>query len=377
MTYPVSLKCLTYRIGGSKVKQKRKIKWVLLFVLMALFSNIPVSASEFNFAITTTPPDSQIDGTKTYFDIRLDPEQTEELSVELRNDTDKEVKVDVSLNSVTTNSNVVVEYGENNIEKDDSLDIDIADYVEYPETVTLAPQSKETIVFQVNMPKTIFDGVLAGGITFKEITEEDQSGDDQQGLSIKNEYSYVVALLMRQTENKVAPNLILHEVEPGQINARNVILATLQNDQKTYINQVNLQTKITKKGNDTVLYAEDKEKLQIAPNTRFDFPTSLNGAALEPGEYKIRATVFANEDESGEFVRETEGGPIKYRNYWTFEKDFTIDGQVARELNAKDVTIPEDHTWMYLLIGALLLLLVVLLILWLLWRKKKNEEKED
>ena len=41
-----------------------------------------------------------------------------------------------------------------------------------------------------------------------------------------------VALLMRQTLNEVAPNLVLHEVKPDQINARNVILANVQNDQK-------------------------------------------------------------------------------------------------------------------------------------------------
>lgn len=359
------------------MKRKLKLFRMLLFILSTFLFNVTVTASEFNFAVTTTPPNSQIDKNITYFDIKLDPEQREELSVDLRNDTDNEVKIGISLKSATTNSNVVVEYGENLIEKDDSLMIDLEDHVTYPETVTLAPNSNETIVFQVTMPKTAFDGVLAGGITFKEISENEQNENNEQGLSIKNEYSYVVALLMRQTENEVAPNLVLHEVEPGQINARNVILATLQNDQKTYINQVNIQTKITKKGSDAVLYEENKERLQIAPNTRFAFPTSLNGAALEPGDYRIIATIFANEDEEGEFIRETENEPIKYKNYWELEKEFTIDRQVARELNAKDVTIPEDHTWIYLLIGVLLLVLVVSLILWLIWRKKKNEEKED
>ncbi len=365
------------RKGANTVKRKLKLFRMLLFILSTFLFNVTVLASEFNFAVTTTPPNSQIDKNITYFDIKLDPEQREELSVDLRNDTDNEVKIGISLKSATTNSNVVVEYGENLIEKDDSLMIDLEDHVTYPETVTLAPNSNETIVFQVTMPKTAFDGVLAGGITFKEISENEQNENNEQGLSIKNEYSYVVALLMRQTENEVAPNLVLHEVEPGQINARNVILSTLQNDQKTYINQVNIQTKITKKGSDAVLYEENKERLQIAPNTRFAFPTSLNGAALEPGDYRIIATIFANEDEEGEFIRETENEPIKYKNYWELEKEFTIDRQVARELNAKDVTIPEDHTWIYLLIGVLLLVLVVLLILWLIWRKKKNEEKED
>ena len=82
------------------------------------------------------------------------------------------------------------------------------------------------MVFHAKMPKDRFDGVLAGGITFKEIvTEKDQTENKDQSLSIENEYAYTVALLMRQTLNEVAPNLVLHEVKPDQINARNVILA--------------------------------------------------------------------------------------------------------------------------------------------------------
>ena len=49
----------------------------------------------------------------------------------LRNDTDKEVKVGISINSAITNSNVIVEYGENKGKKIKSLAFDIKDYVQY------------------------------------------------------------------------------------------------------------------------------------------------------------------------------------------------------------------------------------------------------
>ena len=63
----------------------------------------------------------------------------------MRNDTEKEVKIDISVNSATTNSNVMVEYGKNEIEKDESLIFDLIDYVSYPETVTLEPKSVQTV----------------------------------------------------------------------------------------------------------------------------------------------------------------------------------------------------------------------------------------
>ena len=114
-----------------------------------------------------------------------------------------------------------------------SLIFDLVDYVSYPQIVTLKPKSVQTVAFHVRMPNKRFDGVLAGGITFQEIqTEKDQTETKDQSLSIENEYTYIIALLMRQTLNEVAPNLTLHEVKPDQINARNVILANVQNDQK-------------------------------------------------------------------------------------------------------------------------------------------------
>ena len=45
---------------------------------------------------------------------------------------------------------------------------------------------------------------------------------------------------------------------------------------------------------------------------------------------------------------------ISFRNQWQFEKDFTINGKVAKELNEKDVTLKENHSNLYLMIGLLL-----------------------
>lgn len=360
------------------MKLMKKIVGLVVLAVGMCTGNVPfVDASEFNFAVTPIIPSTQLDLEKTYFDLKLDPGQEEKLEVLLRNDTDKKVEIDVSVNSATTNSNVIVEYGKNDIKKDESLEFDLKDYVEYPEALTLQPNSERTAEFTVKMPEQAFDGVLAGGITFKEIKKDQEKNEDkEQGLSIKNEYSYVVALLMRQNENEVAPDLKLKNVEPGQINARNVILSAIQNDKKTYINQVAVQAKITKKGASEVLYKQDKEGLQIAPNSNFSFPISLKGDALEPGDYHLSMTVYGNKDEEGEFVKEKGTGDLRFKNQWKFEQDFTIDGETAKELNEKDVSLKKDNTWLYILVGSLLLLLVVLLIIWLVWRKKKNEKEK-
>ena len=362
--------------GAIFLKPKQQLFITLLVIIGTLFNHLPVTASAFNFSVTPITSENQIDKRKTYFDLQLVPDQEVELKAELRNDTEKEVKIDISVNSATTNSNVMVEYGKNEIEKDESLIFDLIDYVSYPETVTLEPKSVQTVVFHAKMPKDRFDGVLAGGITFKEIvTEKNQTENKDQSLSIENEYAYTVALLMRQTLNEVAPNLVLHEVKPDQINARNVILANVQNDQKTYINQVVIETKITKKGHSEVLYQEVKEGLQIAPNTNFSFPTALNGQPLTPGEYHLTMTILGNENENGKFSRKKENTTINYTDQWIFEKVFMIDGKEAKELNTKDVTIKKTNNWIYILEALIFLLFVLILILWFILRKKEEKEK--
>ncbi|MHC5269719.1 DUF916 and DUF3324 domain-containing protein [Enterococcus sp. LJL98] len=361
---------------------KKKILVLTIFVIGLISSYTPTAfASEFNFSVITETPASQIDKEKTYFDVQLKPNQEESLSVLLRNDTDKEVQVGISISRATTNKNVIVEYGPNEIPKDESLAYDLADYLEGPEKVVLKPKSQEHIAFKAKMPSDSFDGVIAGGLTFKEINEE-KTEDKESGMTIKNEYSYVVAVLMRQTLDEVAPNLTLKKVFPDQINARNAIISEVQNDQMTYINQVVVETQITKKGSEEVLYESKKEKLQIAPNSTFEFPTSLEGKRLEAGDYHLSMTVYGNRNDNGEYTRvsevEGEKTEMTFNNLWEFEEDFTIEGEVAKKLNETDVSIEEeDNFLLYVVIGLLFLIVVLLLIIFLVWRRRKNEEEKD
>jgi len=351
--------------------------FVFLVAGLLLVNPSAGNASEFNFAVTPITPKNQIDQDNTYFDLLLSPNQITEANVNLRNDTDKEVTVGISLNTATTNSNVVVEYGHNDLPRDKSLEYDLKDYVQYPESITLKPKSEQTVPFKIKMPDKAFNGVIAGGITFKEEGKNETKSSGKQGLSIENEYSYVVALLMRQNEKEVQPNLILHDVKPGQINARNTILANLQNDQKTYINQVAVNAQITKKGSDKVLYKEEKDDLQIAPNSSFSFPISLKEQALEPGDYQLTMTVSGNENQKGAFTQKVGDKTNHFEQQWTFKKAFRIDGKTAKELNEKDVTLKQDNTWLYILIGILILLVVNGLIIGLIWRKKNEANKKD
>ena len=112
------------------------------------------------------------------------------------------------------------------------------------------------------MPKENFNGVIAGGITFKE-KDSEKTNSNSKGLSIQNKYAYVVALLMQQNKNTVAPDMKLNSVEPSQVNYRNVINANLQNPMAGYLNQMYVQAEVKGLSNSKLSYKANKEMLQM------------------------------------------------------------------------------------------------------------------
>lgn len=355
----------------------KKSKTLVFTILSCLALSVPAFASEFNFAVNPKPSTNQIDKEKTYFDLLLTPNQKDSLKVDLRNDTDREVVVEAHINSATTNGNGVVEYSQNAIKPDKSLKYNLKDYVEAPDKVTIKPNSIAEYNVKIQMPNEKFNGVIAGGITFKEKRVDktnDSSEKGGKGLAIKNEYSYVVALLMRQTTQNGEPNLKLLSVNANQRNARNVIQGKLQNPKGTYLNQLATKTTIYNKNETKAIYTDENTNMQMAPNSGFNLSVPLNGGRLKAGKYTMKIEAYGQKNPTGTYSFKKKGSKKEenYRYHWSLDKDFEIKSDVAKKLNDSDVTIKKDYTWVIMLIGLLLLLLIFL---FFIWRKKKNDKE--
>ncbi|TFJ46694.1 DUF916 and DUF3324 domain-containing protein [Carnobacterium divergens] len=341
---------------------KKKLVIGLIF-LLSLVSIIPqANASQLKFSVEPVIPENQKDTSHSYFDLTMKPSEKQTLNIHMRNDTDNEVTVLPSVHAATTNINGVVEYGESNTKLDKTSKYNIEEIVKPAVDEVKIPANGSTdLELMIEMPKDGFDGILAGGITLKEKedTAETKKEKTQQGLAIENKYAYVVAVVLQETDVKIDSELKLNKVEPNQVNARNVINATLQNTQAKYMNQLSVDTKITKKGESDVLYSSKKEEMQMAPNTSFAYPVSLNGEKLKAGDYTLSMTAKS--------MGET----------WKFKKDFTIKADVAKAFNEKDVTVKKEYAWIYILIGILLILLALLLIWFIIRKKKKEKEKKE
>lgn len=343
---------------------KKTLNFLLPIVLVALFFINPLKglASELKFSVHTILPKNQVDKDHTYYDLLVKPEQEQTLKVTLKNSTKKNVTVVPSISRATTNLTGAVEYAKTDQKIDETLKNNLEDMLTFSKReYTIPAKSEKTISMKLKVPKEVFDGVIAGGITFKEKESgEQKEKKSDQGLAIENKFSYVVAVVLKENKKEVASELVLEDVEIGQVNARNAISATIHNTQAKFMNQLKVSATVKKKGDSEVLYRADKEGMQMAPNSNFSYPISLKGEKLKAGKYTL------------EMKAKSMG------QTWNFKKDFEIKADEAEKLNKEDVTVNDDEEGPNLLIIGILILvalLIISLILVILSKKKNNKRR--
>ena len=306
---------------------------ILSFYFFAF--GIETSAAELRFSVETEIPENQIDKTKTYFDLMMKPDQEQILKVRAANSTGENLVIDVSVKSATTNSNGVIEYGESLTALDKSAPADLSEIIQLKdggESVELPAKSE------------------------KVDETKDKQKENTNGLAIENRYAYTVAVLLRENETVVQPELSLEKVEPTQRNARSVISATLLNHEAAYLQSMKVTANVKNKKTNNVILEKEQEDMQMALNSIFNFPIPYEENEMEAGTYVLAMTV--------------EGSGKK----WQFTKEFTISKEEAKTFNEKDVTVKKTESKLiYLLIGLLLLLLIICLFIILRLKKQKNK----
>ncbi|MGM0255265.1 MULTISPECIES: DUF916 and DUF3324 domain-containing protein [Enterococcus] len=332
-----------------------------LWLLVILFLFLPISAQAEETALNThvTPlfPESQVDEGKGYYELLLAPGQKETLQLKVGNSSSEPINVQVTPHTAYTNTLGNVEYGKDAEEADPTLVHSLDELMTPSEVITLAGKETKVIDISLQMPKDAFEGYLAGGLRITEVKEEEESeAPEGEGVAIKNEFAHVVGVVVSNTRDSVQPELELLDVFADQLNYRNVISATLQNFTPTFVNQLAVEATVKRAGESDVLYEASKEKMQMAPNSNFNFPISLEGDRFRSGNYVLELTAKSGDNE------------------WSWTREFTIDADDARKLNREDVMIDNSPNWW--MIGALILLTLLVVILLYLALKKRRQEKD-
>lgn len=335
---------------------------VLLMVFVSLLAPMRVVAEEgtLNFYVTPEFSDNQKKGNERYFQLTLAPDTTEKLMLKLQNANAEAKKIKITRHTAYTNVMGVVEYGQDAEKVDPTLQYSLDDLIEQPEIIELGGNETKTVTLDLKMPKEAFEGFLAGGLRIEEVKEEaTEEMSDEEGVAIQNEFAYIIGVVLSNNQDSVQPDLDLLDVFADQLNYRNVISANLQNFTPTFVNRLEVEAMVQKVGEEEILYQASQEQMQMAPNSNFNFPISLEGDRFRSGKYILKMTARSGEDE------------------WEWERKFAIDADEARALNRSDVTIDTSINW-WLVAAISLIILLLLLIVWLLIKKQRpKNDKED
>lgn len=364
-----------------------KVSLVLVLVFSLFYCSKSIYASSSNFNVSPEIPENQMDKNLGYFNLVMSPESQQTLSFKVNNATSKSITVEMAFAHSTTNGNGLAIYDSSKAIKDSSLKYNIEDFVDIPKKeVTIAAHAQVIMTAKVTMPKGMDTGILSGGFSFKE-KEGNQESGSSKGVSIKNEYRYVIALVTQQNIQKVSPQLKLNEVKATQVNSRNVFAANLQNISPTYLQDMNATATVKGVTNSELKYSFENSDMKMAPNSNFDFaiPVSIKGnigdqtsKALEAGKYHLSMTVYGVKSATGAYETTVNGKTVNYEYKWTFEKDFEIAGEKAKKLNNSDPTVHYKEPINWLMIIDIALILIILLLTFLIFssqRKKENHQK--
>lgn len=364
-----------------------KVSLVLVLVFSLFYCSKSIYASSSNFNVSPEIPENQVDKNLGYFNLVMSPESQQTLSFKVNNATSKSITVEMAFAHSTTNGNGLAIYDSSKAIKDSSLKYNIEDFVDIPKKeVTIAAHAQVIMTAKVTMPKGMDTGILSGGFSFKK-KEGNQESGSSKGVSIKNEYRYVIALVTQQNIQKVSPQLKLNEVKATQVNSRNVFAANLQNISPTYLQDMNATATVKGVTNSELKYSFENSDMKMAPNSNFDFaiPVSIKGnigdqtsKALEAGKYHLSMTVYGVKSATGAYETTVNGKTVNYEYKWTFEKDFEIAGEKAKKLNNSDPTVHYKEPINWLMIIGIALILIILLLTFLIFssrRKKENHQK--
>lgn len=360
--------------------KKYSIYSLLLLLLCLISFKTSAQANELTFSVTPIIPTNQINQKVGYFDLLLKKNATQTVIVKLKNTSNKSIVIKTNIKAAKTNTNGVVDYNNTKIKPDSTLKNNIEGLVEVPATTYLKSGEEKSLPITIRLPANELDGVVAGGINFKDVSNQTK-GDkpNTKGMAINNTYSFQLGLLMRTNQKKinddqrVKDGLKLINVRPNQRNFRNVIDVNFQNPLPAYLNQLTVNAKICKKGRRKIIYARNVSLMQMAPNSNFDYSILLgNGQKMIPGKYTVIVDAYSTLNQFGRYsVKNEQAVTQRYQYHWHFKKDFVITAPQAHKFNQSDVTIKATN-WIGWLIsfGSLLLLLILGLIV---FKKRKDK----
>lgn len=271
------------------------------------------------YTIEGIPNNHQLDKEVSYFYLKENPGEKDQVKVKLTNDSEKEKTLQVEITNANTNSNGLIDYT-GQLKDHSSLKNPLTSMAKATQKEVKVPakNSVETTV-DIQMPNHKLPGVIVGGIV---VSEKKEDKDEKSKLSLGNIYTYTLGLVLTN-ESKVDPkhndSVELENVGAILVDGRKIIQADILNKNPYIFPEAKVKGEISKKGSNDVIKKEEKENVNIAPYSVYPFQFDWAKEDLKPGKYLFKGSVEA-------------AGKT-----WDFEKEFEITAEKAKEINKESV----------------------------------------
>lgn len=329
-----------------------KLKSFIAFIFIvygAIGLTTPAFANEnpVGYSVSAVLPENQINPRVSYFDLRVEPGKQQELQIEIHNHEPEELTVRLAVHNASTNSNGLVVYEEGEI--DPSLTIPLTDLLKIDEEeVTVAAGRTKTVTAQLTVPQEEFEGIVLGGLHFEKAPEEDE---ETTGVQIDNRYAYVIGVQLSETDEPVEPEIVLGDVQPGLVNYRTAVVASLRYTAPVLVSDLSLSAKVFDEDGEMVNEKEQTD-IRMAPNSKMDVNIDWVNRPLDPGTYQLEMTAMVGNQK------------------WDWTEEFTIERAQARDINRDAVELEGENTPSWMSVGIVGLAAVVIVLLFYIRRLK-------
>lgn len=304
----------------------------LLLILLMFVNAQLVHGEEIGFNVQANLPENQLNKEISYYDLRMQPGQQQELTITISNTSGEPQTYEVNMNQAYTNKNGFIDYERNDVKPDESQQYDLSDIATYDSEITVAAQTSIDFPIQLRMPEAAFDGEILGGIQVLKKTEAVEG-------EIVNRYGYIIGLRLTETDTPVQRTLELKSIQAEQAFGSTGIVVKIQNPIMEGIGHLRYNVVIKDDQGKLVREKNYDNDMSIAPNSTYDFAIDWDDEPLEVGSYTLQLAISDAKD-----------------NQWDFTEDFEISAQEAKKVNQSLIPLepPADGpSWLFILLGVL------------------------
>ena len=264
-----------------------------IFPVSIIQGNSSVLANSIDFAVRTVIPENQL-REASFYDLLTEPGMAQTVRAHIYNRSAEDIVVRVDLGSAGTNEHGSIDYEQQLTEYEEASLFKFEDIVSTKEYIEIEGGGVYPLDIYIQMPEEAYDGVIAGGIGFTQVLEEEQVSQ----VGIRNTFSYRVAMLLWQGDRSIEPapnigNVTAYEVGRGLVE----VTANIQNQAATFLYQMRMDVQIYTADGQELLHEYHRSAMQMAPNSNFDYTITVPDGMLKQDESYLLSMVIQGEKE--------------------------------------------------------------------------------